>query len=180
MPKPTNDPTPAADDNQNTNNPTPPADNNNGGDGGNGGGTPQDNDPTTPPDKHGEPTINKGRYDREMKEKNDEIAKLKAELEKSKEGKKTVDDAMAEVAKLREELADKELTHKLDKAGCVNVKAAKAVLDDYEGDVQKLIEGAPYLFGSQQQEPRRGSTGAKPHGTPNNNDDAWMDKAFGL
>lgn len=176
MPKPTNDPTPA-DDNQNTNDPTPPADNNSG-DGGNGGGTPQDNDPT-PPDKHGEPTINKGRYDREMKEKNDEIAKLKAELEKSKKGTKTVDDAMAEVAKLREELADKELTHKLDKAGCVNVKAAKAVLDDYEGDVQKLIEGAPYLFGSQQ-EPKRGSTGAKPHGTPNNNDDAWMDKAFGL
>lgn len=136
-------------------------------------------DSPTPPDKHGEPTINKGRYDREMKEKDGQIAKLNAELEKLRKGSKSVDDAMAEVAKLREELADKELSHKLDKAGCVSIKAAKALLDDFEGDVQKLIEGAPYLFGSTQ-EPRKGSTGARPQGAPSSNDDGWMDKAFGL
>lgn len=144
---------------------------------------PNDNNPgeddPTPPDKHNEPTINRGRYEREMREKQGEIDKLNAELEKLKKGAKSVDDAMAEVNKLREELADKDLTHQLDKAGCVSVKAAKALLDDYEGDVAKLIEGAPYLFGSQEPKPK-GRTGGNPNGAPQNNDDDWMDKAFGL
>jgi hypothetical protein len=139
---------------------------------------PDDNNPT-PPDKHNEPTINRGRYEREMKEKQGEIDKLNAELEKLKKGAKSVDDAMAEVNKLREELADKDLTHQLDKAGCLNAKAAKALLPDYEGDVAKLIEGAPYLFGSQEQKPK-GRTGGNPGGAPHDNEDAWMDKAFGI
>lgn len=122
----------------------------------------------TPPDKHGEPTINRGRYDREMKEKQAEIDKLTAELEKLRGDAKGASDAMAEVAKLREELKDKDLTHELDKAGCVNLKAAKAVLDDYEGDVSKLIEGAPYLFQPKQQ---GGTTGSRSKGAPQASDE---------
>ena len=71
--------------------------------------------------------------------------------------------AIKRVEALEAQLADKEVTHALETAGCVNDKAAKALLDDYEGDVSKLKEACPYLF---KQTKQTGSTGAKPGGAP--------------
>jgi hypothetical protein len=136
-----------------------------------GGGTPAPNDEggrQTPPDedkglkdKHGEDAINRGRYDRGMKAKDDRIAELEKRLEVSGKKAKSGEDALRQIEALKAELADEKVTHALEAAGCVNAKAAKALLDDYKGDVAKLKEACPYLFKKQ-----NGSTGAKPGGAP--------------
>ena len=112
-------------------------------------------------DKHGESAINRGRYDRDMRAKDDEIASLKKQLEEAGSKAKENETALEEVHKLKAQLADEKVSHQLETAGCVNLKAAKALLDDYDGDVAKLKKECPYLFKRQQ-----GSTGAKPGGAP--------------
>ena len=127
-------------------------------------------------DKHDEPAINRGRYDREMKAKDAEIAELKKQLGEAKKGAADGATAIKRVEALEAQLADKEVTHALETAGCVNDKAAKALLDDYEGDVSKLKEACPYLF---KQTKQIGSTGYRPGGAPDALDDR-LDRAFGL
>lgn len=123
------------------------------------GGDPDDN----PKDKHGHPGISLGKYERDMKEKDDRIAELEAkvaESAKTEEGRKKLQD---EIDKLKQEQADERITYKLELEHCVNVKAAKALLDDYDGDVSKLKADCPYLF---EGEKKSGSTGGKPAGAP--------------
>lgn len=111
-------------------------------------------------DKHGQPGINREKYQRDMKAKDDKIAELQAQLDeksKTEEGRAELKD---ELDKLKAEMADERVSHKLEMAGCRNVKAAKALLDDYEGDVAKLKEACPYLFSEKQ----TGSTGLKSDG----------------
>ena len=117
-------------------------------------------------DKHNEPAINRGRYDRDMKAKDDRIAELEKQLEESGKKAKSGEDALKQIEALKAELADEKVTHALEAAGCVNAKAAKALLDDYKGDVAKLKEACPYLFKKQ-----NGSTGAKPGGAPSTSEE---------
>lgn len=128
-------------------------------------------------DKHGQPGINKERHEKEMKERDEKIAELQGkidELSKTDEGRKEL---KGEIDKLKEEMADKDLTYALKEKGCKNSKAAKALLDDYDGDIEKLVEGAPYLFGN---EKPKGSTGFKPDGAADGADEERLKKAFRL
>lgn len=76
-------------------------------------------------DKHGEDAINRGRYDRGMKAKDDRIAELEKRLEESGKKAKSGEDALRQIEALKAELADEKVTHALEAAGCVNAKAAK-------------------------------------------------------
>lgn len=118
-------------------------------------------------DSHGQPGINKERHDREIAEKDAKIAELEAqigEMTKTEEGRAQV---MKELQDVRAELADERVSHALEMAGCLNVKMAKSVLDDYSGDVLKLKEACPYLF----QQKQEGSTGLPPKGAPSTADE---------
>ncbi len=114
-------------------------------------------------DKHGEDAINRGRYEREMKAKDDEIAELKKKLEESGERAKSGEEAMKKVEALERKLADEKLAGALKLEGCVDEKAAKARLGDFDGDVKKLKESCPYLFANPRQ---TGSTGVRAGGAP--------------
>lgn len=130
-------------------------------------------------DKHGQPGINREKYQRDMKAKDDKIAELQAQLDeksKTEEGRAALKD---ELEKLKADMADERVTHKLEMAGCLNAKAAKALLDDYEGDVAKLKEACPYLF-SDGKAKQTGSTGLKPDGDAEKALDEKLDRAFGL
>lgn len=127
-------------------------------------------------DKHGEDAINRGRYDRDIKAKDDEIAALKKQLDEAKKGAEDSAAALKRVEELEARLADEKVDHALEVAECVNGKAAKALLDDYDGDVAKLKEACPYLF---KQPKQTGSTGYRPGGAPDALDDE-LDRAFGL
>lgn len=112
-------------------------------------------------DKHGHPGISEGKYNRDIAAKDAEIADLRKQLDeaiKTEEGRKALE---AKISKLEADQADERVTHKLEMAGCKSVKAAKALLEDYEGDVGKLKAEHPYLF---EAEKPQGSLGVKPGG----------------
>lgn len=128
-------------------------------------------------DSHGQPGINKERHDREMAAKDAEIAELRAQVAKAAETKEGREELERRIADLEERQAEERTAHKLEMAGCKDVKAAKARLGDFDGDVGRLKSECPYLFDD---EKPKGSTGLKPKGAPSGDLDAKLDKAFGL
>lgn len=112
-------------------------------------------------DSHGQPGINKERHDKEVAELNAEIAKLKAEAKEAAENKAKREEFEKKAADLEAKMADSEVNHKLELAGCKSIKAARALLEDFNGDVSKLKAEHPFLF---EEEKRSGSTGKKPEG----------------
>lgn len=130
-------------------------------------------------DSHGQPGINREKYQRDIAAKDKEIANLKAQIAeaaKTEEGRKALEE---KIAKLEADQKDERVTHKLELAGCRNTKAAKALLDDYDGDVAKLKEDCPYLF-SDGKNKQTGSTGLKPDGDADKALDEKLDRAFGI
>ena len=131
-------------------------------------------------DRHGMPGINREKYNRDMRAKDDKIAELQAQLDersKTEEGRAAL---KAEMDQLKADMADERVTYELRLAGIrddVAAKAAKAILPDYEGDVSKLKEDCPYLFSETRQ---TGSTGLKPEGGAGEGIDAKLDKVFGV
>ena len=130
-------------------------------------------------DKHGQEAIAKGRYDRDMKAKDDEIAELRkqiAESAKTEEGRKALE---GKIAALEGKQADMRTEYEIKLAGIRDdkaLKAAKSMIGDYDGDVSKLKADCPYLFAEEKQ---KGKTGFKPEG-PAGDVDERLDKAFGL
>lgn len=118
-------------------------------------------------DSHGQIGINKERHDKEMAEKDAKIAELQAKLTEAAESRKGREDLQKEINNLRAEMADERLMHKLEMAGCRDTKAAKARLEDFDGDVAKLKEACPYLFGDDK---KTGSTGGRNEGAPSDHD----------
>lgn len=128
-------------------------------------------------DKHGQPGINREKYQRDIQERDDRIKELEeqvAEAIKTEEGRKELQEKIDE---LRQTIADDRVNFDLERAGCLNTKAARALLDDYEGDVDQLKEACPYLF--QEEKRQTGSTGAKPQGAPDTKVDDTLDRIFG-
>lgn len=85
-------------------------------------------------------------YEAQIAERDARIAELEgqiAEAAKSAEAAKELKSQLREVKKQAE--SDK-LEFSLKLAGCRNVKAAKAVLDDYQGDIDAMKEAEPWLF----------------------------------
>lgn len=118
-----------------------------------------------PKDPSGSSMVNRSKYDADIRRRDKAIAELKKQLAELTEGKAAAGD---ETAKLRADFeaykaqtTQEKLELKLSAAGCINSKAAMALLDDYDGDVNKLAEDCPYLF---KQEKKGGSTGLKPAG----------------
>lgn len=128
-------------------------------------------------DKHGQPGINREKYQRDMKAKDDKIAELQAQLDEKSKTEQGRAELKAEMDKLRAEMADERVSHKLEMAGCKNAKAAKALLEDYDGDVDKLKADCPYLFSDDK---KTGSTGLKPDGDAEAAFDDKLDRAFGF
>ncbi len=114
-------------------------------------------------DSHGQPGINKERHDKEVADLQARIDDLTAKLNESAKTEESRKNFEAEAKALREELADNKLSHALELAGCLDLKAAKVRLDDFNGDVSKLKAECPYLF----QQQKKGATGAKPQGATN-------------
>ena len=131
-------------------------------------------------DRHGMPGINREKYNRDMRAKDDKIAELQAQLDersKTEEGRAAL---KAEMEQLKADMADERVTYELRLAGIrddVAAKAAKALLPDYDGDVTKLKEDCPYLFSEATQ---TGSTGLRPDGGAGDGIDARLDKVFGV
>lgn len=127
--------------------------------GGEPGGEPQGGDDVL--DKHGHPGISEGKYNRDIKERDDKIAELEAKIAEASESKERADQLKAEFDAYKAEVTDKDTMYELALAGCIDVKAGKSRLGDFGGDVNKLKAECPYLFND-----KKGSLGFPPGGAP--------------
>jgi outer membrane biosynthesis protein TonB len=130
-------------------------------------------------DKHGQEAVSKGKYERDLKAANDRIAELQAKIDEAAKTEDAAKKLREEIAELKRDNAERETDYRLKIAGCTDEKklnAAKKLMPDYEGDIDKLKADYPYLFEKQKQ---TGTTGAKPEGASDGLDDE-LDKAFGL
>lgn len=125
-----------------------------------------------PEPKHGpDSTVNRVKHMRDVAKLQEQLDAKDAELE----GYKGLKD---EFEQWKAEQKAKEVGSALKAAGCHDVVAARARLDEFEGDIAKLKEAAPYLFTSSDNSK---STGGNPKGQASGGDiDAKLDKAFGL
>ena len=115
-------------------------------------------------------TVNAHKHQRDLAKVEAERDAAKAELEGYKKLEKEFADYKAEQEAANVESALKE-------AGCHDIVAASARLKEFDGDVAKLKEAAPYLFTSSD---KSKSTGGNPKGMAGDDLDAKLDKAFGL
>lgn len=121
-------------------------------------------------DSHGQVGISKAKYQREMEERDSKIQELTKALEDAQGHGKTADEQIANLTRdledFKAKLANEKTDAALSAAGCLNVKAAKAVLADYDGDIEKLASDCPYLFKRQQ-----AASGLKPEGVATTHDE---------
>lgn len=129
-------------------------------------------DPTPEPTPEPEPTaaptpapagstVNRNKYERDLGKAKAENDQLKAELEGYKGLK-------AEFEEWKASQEQAETDSALKKAGCHDTVAARARLSEFDGDIDKLKEAAPYLFNSTANDK---GTGGNPKGNPSAEDE---------
>lgn len=102
-------------------------------------------------------------YKAALAARDERIAELEKQVAEAAESKAAAKKLTDEIEKVRAEAAEERVAYELRLAGVRNVKAAKALLADYEGDVSKLREGEPWLLAKHAAEPS-GTTGLEPAG----------------
>lgn len=89
---------------------------------------------------------NGGGFEAQIAERDGRIAELEAQIAEAARNAETAERLRVEIADLKQQGADERVDFSLQLAGCRNVKAARAVLADYGGDVDKMREAEPWLF----------------------------------
>ena len=113
-------------------------------------------------------------------ERDGKIAELEGKLADAEKLGQQAESLKSENEKLKNQAASDRIDFALQLAGCRNVKAARAVLDDYDGDVEKLKAAEPYLFAAHAEQ--SGATGLPNAGTASENgkDEKRWRKLVGL
>lgn len=128
-------------------------------------------------DKHGQEGISKGKYERDIAERDNQIADLQKQLAAATNDAEERAKIAAGLEEVKQKLADDRQTFELEKAGCIDIESAKAVIGNYQGDIAGLKESKPWLF---QSDKPKGATGLKPVAPPSDGMDEKLDRAFGL
>ena len=101
-------------------------------------------------------------YEAQLKAKDAKIEELSAQVAEAAKSQKAAEDLGKQIAELKKQMADERTDFALKAAGCRSTKAARALLADHGGDVQKLKEAEPWLFSTVA--PEGGATGLEPAG----------------
>jgi len=101
--------------------------------------------------------------DTDIAERDGKIAELEGKLADAEKLGQQAESLKSENEKLKDQAASERIDFSLQLAGCRNVKAARAVLDDYDGDVEKLKAAEPWLFAAHAD--KAGATGLPNAGT---------------
>lgn len=115
-------------------------------------------------------------YERAIGERDARIAELEAQVAEAAKSAETADELRAQMAELKAQGESDRVDFRLRLASVRNVKAARAVLDDYEGDVEALRAAEPWVFSqaegtSQQTSQNLGATGMEPAGVAGGSDE---------
>lgn len=95
--------------------------------------------------------------DASITERDGRIAELEGKLGDAEKLGQQAKSLKSENEKLKNQAVSDRIDFALQLAGCRNVKAARAVLDDYDGDVEKLKAAEPWLFAAHAEQ--SGATG---------------------
>ena len=101
-------------------------------------------------------------YEAQLKAKDAQIEELSAQVAEAAKSQKAAEDLGRQIAELRKQMSDERTDFALKAAGCRSTKAARALLADHDGDVQKLKEAEPWLFSATSAD--GGMTGLEPAG----------------
>ena len=97
-------------------------------------------------------------YEAQLAERDKRIEELEAQIADAAKTAEAAEALKGEIAELKKQGADERIEFSLMLAGCRNVKAAKAVLDDHGGDVEALKAAESWMFADAPQK-QAGKTG---------------------
>lgn len=85
-------------------------------------------------------------YESQLAEKDAQIQELQQKVAEAAKTSEATQDLNDQIAALKQAMADERVEFALISAGARNVKAAKALLADHDGDVQALKDAEPWMF----------------------------------
>ncbi len=85
-------------------------------------------------------------YEKALAERDARIAELEAGIAEAAKTAEGAEALRAEMDELRRQGEEQRVSFELQLAGARNVKAATALLPDYDNDIEKLKEAEPWLF----------------------------------
>lgn len=94
-----------------------------------------------------------------IKERDSRIAELEAQVAEAAKSAEAAEALRGEIDELKAQGEGQRVEFELRLAGVRNVKAAKAILSDYGGDVTALREAEPWLFAETPERQSSGKTG---------------------
>ena len=120
-------------------------------------------------------------YQAALRAQDAEIETLQTRVVEVVKTSETTEALNAEIAALKQQMADKPVEFALRAADARSVKAAKPLLGEYDGDVVALVAAGPWLFEGTVPTSRRtsqtsagGATGLESAGVAGGNDAAYM------
>jgi hypothetical protein len=96
-------------------------------------------------------------WERQVAERDERIGALEAQVAEAARSAEKAEELARQIAELRAAAEEERVDFALQLAGARSVKAARAVLGDYGGDVAKMRAAEPWLFAGGA--PRGGATG---------------------
>ena len=111
-------------------------------------------------------------YEAAIKERDEQIAKLQAQIADAAKNAETAEKLADQITELKEQAESERIEFELKLAGCRNVKAARAILDEHDGSVDALKDAEPWLFddGKAAESQPKGKTGLNPAGASGKDD----------
>ena len=103
-------------------------------------------------------------YEAQIAERDKRIKALEAQVADAAKTAETAEQLKSQIEELRAQGESDRVEFELRLAGCRNVKAARAVLDDHGGDVEALKEAEPWMFADAPKQ-QSGKTGLPNAGT---------------
>lgn len=85
-------------------------------------------------------------WERAIAERDERIAALERQVADASKNAETAEALRGKIAELKVQGESDRIDFKLQLAGVRNIKAARAVLDDHGGDIDKLKAEEPWLF----------------------------------
>ena len=90
--------------------------------------------------------VNVSSYEAQIAERDERIKELETRVADAAKTAETAEQLKSQIEELKAQGESDRIEFELKLAGCRNVKAARAVLDDHAGDVSALKEAEPWLF----------------------------------
>jgi len=115
-------------------------------------------------------------YEAQLRAKDAQIAELQGKVTAAAKTAEATEALNAEIASLKQQMADERTEFALRSAGARSVTAAKALLAEHGGDVAALAKAEPWLFETKGsgQDSAEGTTGLEPAGASGGSDAQYM------